>query len=188
MEKCPHCDAPLRPAATYCLACDRPIVEQSSRLSVGEAVPVSVGRPLVAVLAIAGAVVVIGSLVWGYVAYVHHGNAQTAAQASADVRKGATLLVAAEGGQSDACRRSTALLAGPATGVLAQCQAIVDHDPGARVTSIRVDRVNLQGSTGTVRVRATVDDRAGAHTLDRVVDVVHVARKWRMSWDGRPEI
>jgi hypothetical protein len=163
-------------------------VEESSRLSVGEAVPVSVGRPVVGLAVATATVVVLGLLVWGGYAFFHHAAVSTTAQALGDVKRGTTLLVEAEGGQSGACHRSTAVLAGPAAGVLHECQAIVDHDPGARVASIRVDKLALQGTTGTARVHAVVDDRTGTHTLDRVVDLVHVHRDWRMSWDGRPEI
>jgi hypothetical protein len=188
VTNCPHCDAPLKPAARYCLACDRPVGEENSRLSVGEAVTVSVGRPLVAVAGVAAAVVVLGALVWGYVAFLHHGNGTVAAQARGDVKRGTTLLVSAEGGQPSACLHSTAVLAGPAADVLAKCQAIVDHDPGARVASIRVDRPTLRGTTGSVHVRASIRDRTGTHALDRVVDLVRTGRSWRMAWDGRPEI
>jgi hypothetical protein len=188
VTSCPHCDAPLKPAARYCLACDRPVGEETSALSVGEAVAVSVGRPLVAVAAVAATVVVLGALVWGYVAFLHHGNGAAEAQARGDVRRGTTLLVSAEGGQPSACLRSAGVLAGPAADVVAKCQAIVDHDPGAHVASIQVDRLRLQGTTGSVRVRASIRDRTGTHALDRVVDLVHAGRAWRMSWDGRPEI
>ena len=188
MTNCPHCDAPLKPAARYCLACDRPVGDETSTLSVGEPVAVSVGRPLVAVAAVAATVVVLGALVWGYIAFLHHGNGTVAAQARGDVKRGTTLLVSAEGGQPSACLRSARVLAGPAADVLAKCQAIVDHDPGARVASIQVDRLRLQGTTGSVRVRASIHDNTGTHALDRVVDLVRSGRSWRMSWDGRPEI
>jgi hypothetical protein len=188
VTNCPHCDAPLKPAARFCLACDRPVAEETSSLSVGEPVVVSVGRPLVAVAGVLATVVVLGALVWGFAALVHHRNGTAAAQARGDVKRGTTLLVSAEGGQPSACLHSAAVLAGPAADVLAKCEAIVDHDPGARIASIRVDRPSLQGTTGSVHVRASIHDRTGTHALDRMVDLVRAGRSWRMSWDGRPEI
>jgi hypothetical protein len=179
----------VRPTATFCLACDRPIVEETSRLSVGEPVKVSVGRPLVAVAGIAGTVVVLGALVWGGIAFVQHQHARSTAQVVNDVKRGTTLLVDAEGGQTSACQRLTGVLAVPATtGAVGECRAMVDHDPGARVTSIQVDRLSLQGETGTARVQVAIDDHSGTHTVDKVVDLVRARRDWRMSWDGRPEI
>lgn len=187
MENCPHCDAPLKPASTYCLACDQPVAAPTSRLSVADAVPVR-GRPQIVLAAVAISLVVLGGLIWGYVAYLHHGSAQEAAQARAYVTRGATLLVDAESGQAAACRRSTKVLAGPATAVLTQCQGLVDHDPGARVASISVDGLDLRGSTGSIHLQASIADRTGTHSVDRVVDLIRSGRLWRMKWDGRPEI
>lgn len=187
MENCPHCDAPLKPAATYCLACDRPVAAPTSRLSVADAVPVR-ARPPVVLAAVAIGLVVLGGLIWGYVAYLHHGSAREAAQARANVRRGTTLLVDAESGKAGACQRSTKVLAGPATTVLTQCQGLVGHDPGARVASISVDGLDLRGSTGSIHLKASIADRTGTHNVDRVVDLVRSGRLWRMKWDGRPEI
>ncbi|RNM15751.1 zinc ribbon domain-containing protein [Nocardioides pocheonensis] len=188
MKSCPNCDAPLKPAATFCLACDRPVVEETSRLSVGEPVKVSVGRPVVGVAAVAATVLGLGALAWGGLALIHHERARSTAQVVDDVKQGTTLLVDAEAGRTAACHRSVGVLAGPASDVLAECHAILDHDPGARVASIRVDRLSLQTETGTARVRVSVDDRTGTHTLDQVVTLVHARRDWRMSWNGHPEI
>ena len=189
MTSCPNCDAPLKPAATFCLACDRPVVEETSRLSVGDPVKVSAGRPLVAVATIAGTVLGLGALVWGGFAFVQHQHARSTAQVIHDVKRGTTLIVDAEAGQSAACQRLTSVLATPATtGALGHCQAIVDRDPGARVASIRVDHLSLHGQTGTARVQVSVDDSTGTHTVDQVVDLVRARRDWRMSWNGRPEI
>lgn len=188
MKSCPNCDAPLKPAATFCLACDRPVVEETSRLSVGEPVTVSVGRPVVGVAAVVATALGLGALVWGGLAFIHHERARSTAQVVDDVKQGTTLLVDAEAGKTDACHRSVAVLAGPASDVLTECRAILDHDPGARVASITVDRLSLQAESGTARVRLSVDDRSGTHTLDQVVDLVRARRDWRMSWNGRPEI
>ena len=187
MENCPHCDAPLKPAARFCLACDQPL-DETSRLSVGEPVQVAVGRPLVGMAAVAATLLVVGGIVWGGLAFIHHERTQSRDAVIADVEHGTTLLVDAEAGRSSACRRSTGVLAGPAQDVARQCRAIVGADPGATVSSIRVDRLDLEGRTGTARLRATIHDDSGSHTVDRQVDLVHQGRAWRMSWDGRSQI
>lgn len=189
MESCPHCAAPLRPAATFCLACDRPVAEQSSRLSVAEPVQVAVGRPLVGTAVVLGSVLLVGAAAYGGVAVVRGNSDRTSARAVADVRQATTLLVDAEAGQSTACRRSEGVLAGTAGDVLSRCEGIVGHDPGAHVDSLAVDHLQLASHSGTAQVRLTVTDATGTHTVDRVVDLVeHGHRTWRMSWDGRPEV
>ena len=187
MENCPHCDARLKPAARFCLACDRPL-DETSRLSVGEPVQVAVGRPLVGVAAVAGTLLVLGGVGWGGLAFIHHERTRSRDAVIADVEHGTAFLVDAEAGHASACQRSTAVLAGPAEDVARECRAIVGEDPGAAVTSIRVDRLELEGRTGTARIRATIRDGSGSHTVDRRVDLVHQGRAWRMSWDGRSQI
>lgn len=186
MDSCPHCAAPLRPAATFCLACDRPVVDDTSRLSVGEAVHVSVGRPFVGLLVVAGCLLVVGAAAYAGVALVHHQHAATTRQAVADVTRAATLLVEAEGGRSASCERMSAVVAGPATATLRECRAVVGHDPGAEVARLHVDRVRLHGTAGSARVRTTITDRAGSRTVDRVLHLVHGRRTWLLSWDGTP--
>jgi hypothetical protein len=188
VDSCPHCAAPLRPAATFCLACDRPVVDETSRLSVAEAVHVSAGRPLIGLLVVAGCLLVIGAATYGGVAFVHDRHAATRGQAVADVTRGTTLLIDAEAGRPDACRRARSVLAGPTVDLLRECLALVDHDPGARVDRVRVDRLRLHGTTGTAHVRATVGDATGTHTVDRVVALVHARRTWLMAWDGKPAV
>jgi hypothetical protein len=186
VENCPHCDAPLKPAARFCLACDRP-VEDTSRLSVGAPIVVSTGRPLVG-LAVAAAVVLgLAGAVWGGVAFFRHLNDHSTAVVVDDVKHGTTLLVAAEGGQSSACGRLPGVLAGPPKDVERECAAIVGDDPSAKVTAVTVDRLHLQGLKGTAHVHATVSDAHGTHTIDRVVDLVRAHRVWRLQWDGQRE-
>lgn len=187
MTNCPHCNAPLKPAATFCLACDRPVAEETSRLSVGEPVQVSVGRPVVAVAAIAGLVVLLGASVWGGLAYIHHVHHKSTALVVDDVKRATTFLIGAEGGTTHDCRRAAKVLAGPVKDSVQQCDAIVGKDPGAHVTTIGVSGLDLQGDKGTARVHATVTDAHGTHTVDRVVDLQRARRDWRVSWDGRPE-
>jgi len=186
VNSCPHCDAPLKPASTFCLACDRPVVDESSRLSVGEPMRVSAGRPLVGLLVVAGVVLAVGGAAYGGLAYIHQQRTKSTDAVLEDVTRGTTLLVDAEGGRADACQRATSEVAGPADDVLRECRAIVDHDPGVRVAAIRVDRLDLEGAKGTARVRATISDAHGTHALDRAVDLVRGRRDWRMTWDGRP--
>ena len=188
MENCPHCDAPLKPAATFCLTCDNPVAPETSRLSVGEAVTVSVGRPLVGLAVVAGCLLALGAATYGGVAYVHHQHHQSRQQVLDDVRQGTTLLVDAEGGQSRACHRAGTVLAGLPQDIERECAAIVGDDPGARVVAVSVDRLDLQGAKGTAHVHATIADASGTHVLDRVVDLVHGRREWRMDWSGHREI
>jgi len=186
MSSCPHCAAPLRPAATFCLACDRPVVDETSRLSVGDAVHVSVGRPLVGLLVVVGCLVVIGAATYGGVSFVHHRHEATARQAAADVTRAATLILAAEGGHAASCARMSAVVAGPKARIVRECDSMVGHDPGAEPGTLHVDRVRLHGNAGSARVRSTISDRAGTHTLDRVLPLVHVRREWLLRWDGAP--
>jgi hypothetical protein len=186
VENCPHCDAPLKPAARFCLACDRP-VEETSRLSVGAPTVVSTGRPLVG-LAVAAAVVVgLAGAVWGGVAFFRHASDHSTAVVVADVKHGTTLLVEAESGQSNACGRLPGVLAGPPKDLERECAAIVGDDPSARITAVTVDRLDLQGLRGTAHLRATVSDAQGTHSIDRVVDLVRVHKAWRFAWDGQRE-
>jgi len=187
VTNCPHCDAPLKPAATFCLACDRPVVAETSRLSVGEPVQVSVGRPIVAVASIAGVIVFLAASVWGGLAYIHHVHAKSTSLVVDDVKRATTLLIGAEGGQTHDCRRAARVLAGPVKDSVQQCDAIVGEDPGAHVTRIRVSGLDLQGEKGSARVQATVADAKGTRTVDRVIDLQRAERTWRVSWNGRPE-
>jgi hypothetical protein len=186
VDSCPHCAAPLRPAATFCLACDRPVVDETSRLSVGEAVHVSVGRPLMGLLIVAGCLLVVGVAAYGGTSFVHHQHAAKSRQAVADVTRAATLLVEAEGGRAVSCERMSAVVAGRAAETLRECAAVVGQDPGAEMGKLEVDRVRLKGTQGSARVRATISDRAGTHTFDRLLHLVHARRAWLLSWDGTP--
>jgi hypothetical protein len=186
VDSCPHCAAPLRPAATFCLACDRPVVEETSRLSVGDAVHVSVGRPLLGLVVVAGCLLAVGLATYGGVSFVHHQHAATTRQAVTDVTREATLLVEAEGGRSASCARMSAVVAGPSARTVRECGAVVGHDPGAAMCRLDVDRVRLHGTAGSARLRSTISDRAGTHTIDRVLHLVHARREWLVSWDGTP--
>jgi hypothetical protein len=188
MTSCPLCEAPIRPTATFCLACDNPVVPESSRLSVGDPVPVQHGRPLVGLALIAAAVLALGGTTYGAVAFVHHQHAASTAQVVHDITRGATLLVDAESGDSTACARTARVLAGPSQLLRQECTGIVDRDPGVRVDKIRVDRLDLGGRAGTARLRETVTDDRGTRTLERVVHLVHESRVWRLSWDGRTTV
>lgn len=187
MENCPHCDAPLKPAARFCLACDRP-VDESSRLSVGESVVVSGRRPVAGLAIAAAAVLGLAGAAYGGIAFVHHQRGHSTAVVVDDVERGTTLLVAAEGGQNAACRQAAGVLAGPPKDVERECAAIVGEDPGARIGTVSVTGLDLQGLKGTAHVHATVSDAQGSHTLDRVVDLVRVHKVWRLKWDGQREI
>ena len=187
MERCPHCDAPLKPAARFCLACDRP-VDVTSRLSVGDAVVVTKGRPLVACLATGAVVLGLAGAAYGGLAFIHHERHHSTAVVVDEVKKGTSLIVAAEAGRTTACRQATGVLAGPAKNVEQECAAIVGDDPSARVTAVTVDRLDLQGLRGTAHVHATVTDATGTHTIDRVVDLVWAHKVWRLAWDGHREV
>lgn len=188
VTNCPHCDAPLKPAATFCLACDRPVVDETSRLSVAEPVKVSVGRPVVAVAAIVGCLVLLGGSAWGGVAYVRSVHHKSKELVISDVLRGTTLLIDAEGGSSGDCRRVPKALMGAVKDLRQQCDAIVGDDPGAHVQKISVDRLDLTGEVGKAYVHATVSDAKGTRTVDRVVDLHRASRAWRMVWDGKPEV
>jgi hypothetical protein len=187
VENCPHCGAPLKPAARFCLACDRPL-DETSRLSVGEPTVVSKGRPMIGAVIAAAVVLVLAGAAYGGIAFVRHQSSHSTAVVVADVERGTTLLVAAEGGQTAACRQATGVLAGPHQDIERECAAIVGADPGARITNVSVTGLDLQGLTGTAHLHATVSDAQGSHTLDRVVNLVRTHKVWRLSWDGQREI
>jgi hypothetical protein len=186
VENCPHCDAPLKPAARFCLACDRP-VDETSRLSVGEAVVVTQGRPIVGYAATAAVVLGLVGAAYGGLAFIHHERQHSTAVVVDDVKQGASLIVEAEAGQTSACRSAVAVLAGPAKDIERECAAVVGDDPHAAVTDVSVDRLDLQGRTGTAHLHATVTDAHGTHTIDRVVHLVREHKAWRLAWDGHRE-
>lgn len=187
MENCPHCDAPLKPAARFCLACDRPI-DETSRLSVGAPVVVAKGRPVVAILGIAAVAVALAGAAYGGLAFIHQQHHHSQALVVDDVKKGTSLIVAAESGQTAACQHAVGVLAGPGKDIERECAAIVGDDPGAKVVAVSVDKLQLQGTAGTAHLHATVTDAKGTHTIDRVVDLVRAHKVWRLSWDGQREV
>lgn len=196
---CPHCGAPIKPTATFCLACDTPVVDTERGLSVAESTPVTMGRPLVGLAIATACVLALGAAVFGTIAYVHHRHTLTADAAAANVRHGLTLLVSAESGHARACRSAERVLAAPAATVLHECRQIVGHDSGAHLDSIHVDRPQLGTDSGTAHVTETVTDGSGTHTVHEVVNLLdqaspatssgaRPARVWRMGWDGRPVV
>jgi hypothetical protein len=185
VNSCPYCEAPLRPAATFCLACDRPVADENSRLSVADSVQVTVGRPLIGMLVVAACLLAVGATAYGGYALVHHEHVATRNQAVGDLTRGTTLLVEAEAGHARACQRAEALLAGSARQVRSECLALVDDDPGAHVEKVQVDRLSLHSTLGTAHVHAAITDDAGTHTVDRTVDLSKVGRDWRLAWDGK---
>ena len=185
---CPQCEAPLKPTATFCLACNTPVVRDTSRLSVGEPTRVHVGRPIVGIAMILGAVLLVGGAAYGTLAFVHHRRAATTSQATRDVTRATDLLVNAQAGKDSACRRVHSLLAGPVELLRSECDQVLGKDPGVRLDKVVVDRVQLAGKTGTARVRATVTDAAGTRNLDQVVHLVEEGKQWRLSWNGHPTV
>jgi hypothetical protein len=183
---CPHCEAPLKPAATFCLECDTPVVPDSGRLSVGEPTQVHVGRPILGISMIVAAVLVLGGAAYGTLAFVHH--QRTTTQATKDVTRGTTLLLEAEGGRAGACGKTHRTFAGPVEVVRSECAQVVDGDPGVKVDKVVVDRLSLGAKTGTARVRATISDRSGTRTVERSVNLVKESKRWRLSWDGHPTV
>ncbi|HET6168513.1 MAG TPA: hypothetical protein VFE07_16905, partial [Marmoricola sp.] len=175
------------PTATFCLACDRPITDTERGLSVAEPVLVPQrARPVLAILAIAAVVAVLGGTTYGVLHFVsgRHHNAE--ASAATDARDAMTLLVRAEGGDSHACGRVGAFIAGGTA--RHDCLAIVDHDRGATLADVRTAPAKLVGTAGTVRVTATVTDRRGTRHLDEVVDLAELGKLWRVRWDGEPPV
>jgi hypothetical protein len=183
---CPSCGAPLKPTATFCLACDTPVVDTDRGLSVAEPVPVpsTRGTAVIAAAVGAGVVLLVAGAAYGTVHLLRGQHAQAEAQAAADVRHGVTLLVRAESGERGACRSVDALLAG--SGGRHECLDIVGEDPGAHLEDVRLDPARLGDGNGTVRLHATLVDGRGSRTLDQVYDVVEQSQQWRLRWDGKP--
>ena len=187
MVSCPHCEAPIRPTATFCLACDTPVTDTERGLSVAEPVPVAPrSGPLLVVAAVAGILVALGGTAYGVAHFMNarHTKAETAA--ASDLRHAVTLLVRAESGEAGACHRVTAYLAGG--GRRQECLDIVDKDPGVHLENVRLDPAQLGSLTGTLRLRATVVDDRGTRDLDHVYNLVDEAKQWRLRWDGKPPV
>jgi hypothetical protein len=163
-------------------------VDTERGLSVAEATPASIGRPVLGLLVGTACLLLLGGAAYGTLRIYHHAHASTTDQASSEVRRGITLLVSAEGGHPDACRRLGPVVAPPAAKTLAECRAIVGDDRGARLDAVSVGRPRLTGGSGTAHVRATVTDPSGEHTVDEDVRLVEVGRHWRMAWDGQPAV
>lgn len=184
---CPHCAEPVRPTATFCLACDKPITDTERGLSVAEAVPASIGRPVVGLAVLLVCVALLGGATYGGVRLFHHAHVATADQTEHDVRRGLALVVSAESGHTKACDLLPTYVAPPAPKALSECQAIVGDDKGAKLSELTVGQPHLGSDTGTVQVKATISDTGGTHALDESVRLVQVGRHWRMAWNGHPE-
>ena len=184
---CPHCSEPIRPTATFCLACDRPVVDTDRGLSVAEPVTGSVGRPLVGVAVALACVAVLGGTTYGGVRIYQNAHTALSDQARSDVRRGLELVVAAEDGQASACRSLGAVVAQPAATTLSECRAILGDDKGARLDGVTVGTPHLAKGVGTVAVTGTVTDGDGSRPIDRTVRLFELRRHWRMVWDGQPE-
>jgi hypothetical protein len=186
---CPHCAEPVRPTATFCLACDRPIVDTERGLSVAEAVPASVGRPLVGLVVAVVCLLQLGGVAYGGIRIFRYGRNADADQAKSDVTHGLSLIVSAESGHIRACRALAPLLAEHAMITLAECHAVVGDDEGARVERVSVGTPHFATSVnGSAHLRATIIDAAGSHTIDEVVHLQEIQRHWRMVWNGKPVV
>lgn len=183
---CPHCSEPVRPTATFCLACDRPITDTERGLSVAEAVPASVGRPLVGLVVALACVGLLGAVAYAGVRIYGHAHTAEAKDAQDDVRRGLTLVVSAESGRSAACDELAPVVAPPAAKTRSECEAIVGDDRRAKVDAITLGRPHLGTGSGTVQVRATIADARGTRSLDETVHLTQVGRHWRMVWNGQP--
>lgn len=184
---CPHCAEPVRPTATFCLACDQPITDTERGLSVAEAVPASIGRPVVGLTIALVCLALLGGAVYGTVRILRHEHVATADEATNDVRKGLELVVSAEDGHDRACDALGPVVAPPARKTLEHCQAIVGDDRGAKLSKVSVSQPHLANGAGSVHVKATITDAHGTRALDETVRIVQVGRHWRMAWSGRPE-
>ncbi|WP_457111449.1 hypothetical protein [Marmoricola sp. URHA0025 HA25] len=183
---CPHCSEPIRPTATFCLACDRVITDTERGLSVAEPVPASVGRPLVGLVVAAACVALLGGAAYGGVRIYRHAHVASADAARSDVRRGFRLLVSAESGQGRACDELAPVVAPPAPKTREECQAVLGEDRSAHLDTISVGTPHFGTGTGTVQVKATITDDGGTHAVDETVRLVEVGRHWRMAWDGKP--
>jgi hypothetical protein len=182
---CPHCGAPVKRVATFCLACDTPISDTERGLSVAEPVVVAArARPLLVAAVVVGVLVLLGGAAYGVLHFVRGQHADTEKQAAADARSAVTLLVRAESGQPGACHKVVAYLS--TGGGRHACVSIVGEDPGARLENVRLGTAHLGATTGTVRLTATIVDDRQTHALDRVFDLVQQGAHWRMLWDGKP--
>jgi len=185
---CPHCGAPLRPAARFCLACDTPVEPaESSRLSIAEPEPAAPVRRLPILLAGVVAIAALAFLTVGVVHWVGRHETNAVDQAAGNAGRGLALVVDAESGRGGVCHRTwTAYVSGIGRDLRQECEALADRDPGARLEDVREDPARLGSTTGSVTVHATLADDHGTRAFTQKVDLVDVNGRWLMTWDGRP--
>ena len=175
----------MRPTATFCLACDTPITDTERGLSVAEPVAREVrARPWLVGVVVVGLVALIGGTTYGVMHYISTRHQHTEAHAAADARQAMTFLVRAESGDAHACRRAAPLLSGFKE--RQSCLAIVGRDPGAKLQDVHTDTAKVNGTAGSVRLRATVADDQGTHAIDDVLKLTEVGSDWHLVWDGTP--
>ena len=193
---CPHCNAPVRPTATFCLACDTPLADiRRGGLSVADGVPVQGLFRVVGIGVGLALLLVLGGAGFGMYRLYDHAQSDAAGLADAAVNRSVRLLVEAESGRAAAChelRRVSELQrvdgASPET-LSGQCRALVGRDASARLETMSIAslRISEQSHSGTARVLATIQDPSGTHRVDRTLDVVRKRdRSWVVAWDGRP--
>jgi hypothetical protein len=182
---CPHCDAPIKPTATFCLACDRPIVDTERGLSVAETTAAPARpRPVLVGVVIAGVLALLGGSTYAVVHYIAGRHHHAEAVAGADARKAVTLLVRAEAGSAHACRRVAPLLSG--SSARRDCQDIVGRDPGVQFEDVHTGTATIDGSSATVRISARVTDGHGTRTIDDVLKLTQAGNLWQLDWNGTP--
>jgi hypothetical protein len=179
---CANCGASLPPTGTFCLACDTPVSPERSALSVSETFVAERGRPLRAVAWILGAAVLVGGVVYAFLAMTtSHSNGQ----ASNAAIHGVLVLVRSEGGHSAACSLVSTTLSGDAAANLAACKAVADSHPGAVIKRLHAVSTDRSGDTGTVELRGTWVDKSGRSIYEHTVHVVNGEAGWLLSWDGK---
>jgi hypothetical protein len=182
-HRCAGCGASLPPAGTYCLACDTPVAETSSRLSVGDMEVVAHGRPLLGVAVIVASLVALGAVGWTGVTLYHRHRAESV---SKPALAGVRILLGSEAGRTGGCPYLRAWIAGDPKAEERACLALAHDDPGAHVRGLHATAVHRHGSHATVTLAGTLVDAAGRRPWSRSVPMVEQHDDWLLAWDGTP--
>lgn len=170
---------------TYCLACDTPVKDVGSGLSVSTATVTKVGRPWVGFTVGVIILLVIVGGVLGVKALISHGQNNAVMTAATN---GVKLIVATEEGRAGVCKTVSTGVAGDPTQSLAACRALLGKYPNLKLTHLHTSAIDRHGDGATVRLQGTINDGTGPHPFDRNVKLARVLGIWKMDWDLQPII
>lgn len=181
--QCTNCGASLPATGTYCLACDTPVANAGTGLSVSTATVTQVGRPWVGVIIGLVVVALIAGIVIGIRMLMSHGQ-NSAAESAATT--GINLIVETERGRAGVCTLLSQSVTGDPTQSRNACHRLLGQDPHLSLKHLHMTAINRHGDGATVRLQATINNGDGPHPFDRDVKLAKVEGTWKMDWDLQP--